>query len=88
MSLTLSQLSAALPYATEERLAAFIDPLNRAMEEYGITTPARRAAFLAQVAHESGSLLMFNEIALALVVGLISGLDGRVSALERRGERR
>jgi len=63
MSLTLSQLAAALPYATEERLAAFLDPLNAAMDQYGITTPARRAAFLAQVAHESGSLRYTRELA-------------------------
>jgi putative chitinase len=34
-----------------------------AMEEFGINTPAREAAFLAQIAHESGSLRYTREIA-------------------------
>jgi putative chitinase len=33
------------------------------MNEAGITTPKRQAAFLAQVAHESGELRFFEEIA-------------------------
>ena len=33
------------------------------MTEFGIDTPARQAAFLAQVAHESGSLRYVREIA-------------------------
>ena len=36
--------------------AAFAAPLTEACEKYDITTPARLAAFLAQVGHESGSL--------------------------------
>ena len=33
------------------------------MEKYQITTPLRRAAFLAQLAHESGELKYMEEIA-------------------------
>jgi putative chitinase len=36
--------------------------LQRAMEEFGIDTPARAAAFLAQLAHESGQLRFMEEI--------------------------
>lgn len=36
--------------------ARFLEPLIAAMEEFEITTPARQAAFLAQIAHESGEL--------------------------------
>jgi len=31
----------------------FLPVLNAAMAEFGITTPARQAAFLSQVGHES-----------------------------------
>lgn len=37
-------------------------PLTCAMAEYGIDTKARQAAFLAQVAHESGRLLFTREL--------------------------
>lgn len=60
--ITLDQLRAIMPYAAG-RAATFIDPLNRAMAERGIDTPQRQAAFLAQVAHESGSLRYVKEIA-------------------------
>jgi putative chitinase len=51
-----------MPYA---RGAApkFIEPLNRTMEEFGITSVARVAAFLAQIGHESGQLRYVVELA-------------------------
>lgn len=52
-----------MPFATPDRLATFIQPLNDCMDEFGITTPARQAAFLAQVCHESGSLHYTRELA-------------------------
>lgn len=42
-----------------ERWAA---PLTAAMAEYQIDTPARQAAFLAQIAHESGCFRWLREI--------------------------
>lgn len=42
--------------------ANFSPYLNVAMHEYDITTPARIAAFLAQVGHESGRLRYVREI--------------------------
>lgn len=60
--ITLDQLRAIMPGAGR-RAEVFLAPLNRAMEEFGIDTPARQAAFLAQVAHESGSLRYVREIA-------------------------
>lgn len=60
--ITLDQLRAIMPYAGS-RAVTYIDPLNRAMDERGIDTPARQAAFLAQIAHESGSLRYVKEIA-------------------------
>lgn len=59
---TLDQLKKIIPYAGP-RAAVFLVPLNEAMAEFGISTPARQAAFLAQVAHESGSLRYTCEIA-------------------------
>jgi putative chitinase len=45
------------------RIDQWIEPLNEAMAEYEINTPLRQAAFLAQIAHESGELRYVREIA-------------------------
>ena len=60
--ITLEQLRAIMPYASV-RAPAFLIPLNDAMAEFGIDMPLRQAAFLAQIAHESGSLRYTREIA-------------------------
>lgn len=60
--ITADQLHEILPYAGA-RVAQFLDPLNAAMTEFGISTPGRIAAFLGQVGHESGSLAYVREIA-------------------------
>lgn len=57
------QLQKIMPAAPPARIASFIGPLNAAMDEFGITTPKRQATFLAQLAHESGSLRYVQEIA-------------------------
>lgn len=61
-TLTLDQLRAIMPYAGR-RADTFHGPLTRAMDEFEITTPPRQAAFLAQIAHESGSLRYVRELA-------------------------
>jgi putative chitinase len=61
--LTVAQLRAIMPHLTAERAAEFIGPLNKAMNKSEITTPLRRAAFLAQLAHESGELKYMEESA-------------------------
>lgn len=61
-TVTLEQLQTIMPYA-RSRAAVFLLPLNDAMDEFGIDTPARQAAFLAQVCHESGSLRYVRELA-------------------------
>jgi putative chitinase len=58
-----AQLRTAMPYAKLDRITSFIQPLNDTMTEFDISTPARQAAFLAQVTHESGSLQYTREIA-------------------------
>lgn len=53
-----------MPHAPFGRLGAFIDPLNEAMQEFAISESGpREAAFLAQVAHESGECRYVHEIA-------------------------
>ncbi len=61
-AVTLAQLLAIMPLA-RSRAATFLAPLNAAMLEFGITTPARQASFLSQVGHESGQLLYVRELA-------------------------
>lgn len=46
-----------------KRAAIFAIPISDACNRYSINTPQRLAAFIAQVAHESGSLLYVKEIA-------------------------
>lgn len=60
--LTANQLKHILPLAGT-RADTFCAPLNAAMAEFGISTPARQAAFIAQVAHESGQLRYVRELA-------------------------
>jgi len=45
-----------------DRAERFANDLTAAMLEYGITTPIRQAAFLANVAHESGRLKYTTEL--------------------------
>lgn len=61
-AVTPEQLQKAIPYSGA-RAFAFAGPLTAAMAEFGINTPQRQAAFIAQVAHESGSLRYTLEIA-------------------------
>ncbi|MGV8869269.1 MAG: glycoside hydrolase family 19 protein [Janthinobacterium svalbardensis] len=60
-AVTLAQLLDIMPLA-RSRAAAFLVPLNAAMAEFAINTPARQASFLSQVGHESGQLLYVREL--------------------------
>jgi len=60
--LTLHQLIAVLPFS-RWRAPFFIDYLNHTMFEFGINNRARRAAFIAQIGHESGQLRYVRELA-------------------------
>ena len=60
---TAQQLREIMPYAGG-RIALYLEPLNLTMEEFEISeSPLRMAAFLAQLAHESGQLRYTAEIA-------------------------
>ena len=51
--LTIDMLRAIMPGAGAAA-THYVEPLNRAMAAFGINTPERRAAFLAQISVESG----------------------------------
>lgn len=61
MQLTLAQLLRILPDAGRNA-AVFLPFLNAAMARRQINNPRRVAAFLAQIGHESGSLLYVREL--------------------------
>jgi putative chitinase len=61
--MTLDQLRAIMPLAGN-RAGLFLAPLNDTMIEFHISTPARQASFLSQVAHESGQLRWVRELAV------------------------
>lgn len=63
MFITKQLLKQCLPYAKDATIAKFLTPLNLTFEKYKINTPKRIAAFLAQIAHESGSFRYVEEIA-------------------------
>ncbi len=57
------QLQAIMPRLSANRASECLPHLDAAMVEAGILTPQRQAAFLAQLAHESGELRFFEELA-------------------------
>ena len=61
--ITLFQLKQICPVVKTKVLEKWLEPLNAAMDEFEIDTPKRQAAFLAQVAHESGGFRYTREIA-------------------------
>lgn len=60
--ITPEELKQIMPYAGD-RADVFCEPLRKTMIEFSIDTPFRQAAFLAQIAHESGSLKYVRELA-------------------------
>lgn len=60
--ITGAQLQSIMPFA-KARIPSFVAPLNAAMHEFHINSPIRQAAFIAQIAHESGELRYVKEIA-------------------------
>jgi putative chitinase len=60
---TLEQLRAIMPQLAQAKAESYLPYLNKAMRERTINTPTRVAAFLAQLAHESGQLRYMEEIA-------------------------
>lgn len=54
--LTKEQLLAAMPEITEQNADKYVDALNEVMVRAEIDTPKRKAAFIAQIAVETGNL--------------------------------
>ncbi len=59
--MTRDQLLEIMPDAIGH-VELFLDALNQAMAEFEINSPQRQAAFIAQIAHESGELKWVKEI--------------------------
>ncbi len=59
----LTKLHEIMPHLSASNGLRYIDPLNRAMVEFQINNRLRKAAFLAQIAHESNELIFFEECA-------------------------
>lgn len=60
--ITAEALRDIMPHAGH-RVDTFLEPLNAAMDEFEINTPQRQAAFLGQIAHESGEMRYVRELA-------------------------
>jgi predicted chitinase len=56
------QLRQIMPNLAPAKLALYLPALNRAMQDYGVNTMLRTAAFIAQLAHESGEFRWMEEI--------------------------
>ncbi|QSQ25637.1 peptidoglycan-binding protein [Pyxidicoccus parkwayensis] len=61
-AVTDQQLQDIMPDSTQALRDQYLDSLNTAMEEFNISTPERQAAFLSQVAAETGDLHYMSEI--------------------------
>lgn len=60
---TVGELQRIMPNLSTSKAQAYLPHLNKAMQEAGIVGKDRQAAFLAQLAHESGGLQYMEEIA-------------------------
>jgi predicted chitinase len=59
----IATFTSAMPGLSESKARAYLGPMEAAMREYQITSEMRSAMWLAQVGHESVSLVYFEEIA-------------------------
>jgi putative chitinase len=60
--LTAEQLKSISPNISDKAIGLFLPYLNKYMPQYGIDTPQRISAFLAQIIHESGGFKYVREI--------------------------
>ena len=63
MMITELQLKQIYPFSAQKNRAKYLPFFNKYLSEYGITTPVRIHAYLAQIGHESGQLNYSEEIA-------------------------
>lgn len=62
ITLTVEQLQKCMPALKQAKAAEYLPFLQKAMDEAGINTKLRIAAFLAQLGHESGDFRWMEEI--------------------------
>ena len=60
--LTETQLAQIMPKLPQAKLRLYLPPLNLAMQACEVNTMLRTAAFIAQLAHESGEFRWMEEI--------------------------
>ena len=60
-AITVEQLREIIPGASEQNRALYLPYIQKAMDEFGINTPVRRAAFLAEVAFRTVNLNVMEE---------------------------
>ena len=60
--LTDTQLQRIMPNLPQTKLQLYLPHLNQAMQTYGVDTLLRTAAFIAQLAHESGEFRWMEEL--------------------------
>ncbi len=60
--LTAEQLHAVMPSATLKSIEACLPHINAALAEFAIDNPKRVAAFISQIAHETGQLHWLREV--------------------------
>jgi len=60
--ITDSQLRRVMPHLSAEKALLYLPPLNATMAADGVDTMLRTAAFIAQLAHESGEFRFMEEI--------------------------
>jgi len=77
-----------MPHANG-RIDKFLTPLNAAMAEFKINTKLRQAAFLAQLAHESGEFRYVEELAsgAAYDTGSLAARLGNTPEADGDGQR-
>ena len=60
--LTDPQLQRIMPTLAPSKRQLYLPHLNQAMQTYGVDTVLRSAAFIAQLAHESGEFRWMEEL--------------------------
>jgi putative chitinase len=91
--LTAVQLQEIMPKASKENINKYLPALNRQLPKFEIVTPLRQAHFIAQVAHESGSLryssenLNYSAKALRAVFGKYFTTDAMAEEYARKPEK-